>query len=154
MEGVVIWVLLLEQHLRLQWFWTVTPQQRLCCYWRAMCSEYCLSGIVEQGTKKKLKSVDLENCTTLAINLFIKPFKKLGEWKNFIYREWYYFIYLWLYLLWIILHLEGTCLSPSFHFTVKKQTQHSSDVLSSLRSNGRARTRALVILTFVNSRDA
>lgn len=40
----------------------------------------------EKG-KKSLKSVDLENYTTLAINLLLSLLRKLGEWKNFIYRE-------------------------------------------------------------------
>ena len=39
------------------------------------------------GGEKKLKSVDLENYTTLAINLFIKPFKKIRRVEEFyLYR--------------------------------------------------------------------
>ena len=42
---------------------------------------------MEQGGKKKLKSVDLENYNTLAINLFIKPFKKIRRVEEFyLYR--------------------------------------------------------------------
>ena len=41
---------------------------------------------MEQGEKKKLKSVDLENYTTLAINLFIKPFKKIRVEEFYLYR--------------------------------------------------------------------
>lgn len=59
------------------------PQRPLLLLTGSVLGMY-LSGIVEQGKKEKnLKSVDLENYTTLAINLFVKPFKKIRRVEEF-----------------------------------------------------------------------
>ena len=40
-------------------------------------------GLWSRGVGKKLKSTDLENYTTLAVNLFVKPFKKIRRVEEF-----------------------------------------------------------------------
>lgn len=44
---------------------------------------FASQGLWSRGKKKKLKSTDLENYTTLAVNLFVKPFKKIRRVEEF-----------------------------------------------------------------------
>lgn len=45
---------------------------------------FASQGLWSRGRKKKkLKSIDLENYTTLAVNLFVKPFKKIRRVEEF-----------------------------------------------------------------------
>lgn len=67
--------------------WTVThtfsaPAVAASCYywWAMSCERVCLSRVVGRQEKNKLKTIGVENYTSLAINRFVKSFKKI-RWR-------------------------------------------------------------------------
>lgn len=45
-----------------------------------LCERVCLSRVVGRQEKNKLKTIGVENYTSLAINRFVKSFKKI-RWR-------------------------------------------------------------------------